>query len=50
MRQVLDDLDPFCWLLAIAVSGATIVQAADIRIAFPHADFAQAMTAEVEPQ
>ncbi|MEM7064334.1 MAG: hypothetical protein AAF572_14360 [Cyanobacteria bacterium P01_B01_bin.77] len=49
MRKILTELDPFCWMIAVAIAGLTIVDVAKLEMISPYSDFVQAMTEPVEP-
>lgn len=48
MKRVLDELDPFFWMVAVVVAGITIVDRTDFQMVSPYSDFVQAMTEPVE--
>ncbi len=48
MGKILQDLDPFFWMVAVVVAGITIVDVANIQMVSPYSDFVQAMTEPVE--
>ncbi|MEM8614501.1 MAG: hypothetical protein AAGF93_20995 [Cyanobacteria bacterium P01_H01_bin.105] len=49
MGKILQELDPFFWMVAVMIAGITAVDLADIQIVSPYSDFVQAMTEPVEP-
>ncbi|NEQ51651.1 MAG: hypothetical protein F6K11_16180 [Leptolyngbya sp. SIO3F4] len=49
MGKILDELDPFFWMVAVVIAGITVVDVADVEMISPYSDFVQAMTEPVEP-
>lgn len=48
MKKVLDELDPFFWMVAVVIAGVTVVDVANVEMVSPYNDFVQAMTEPVE--
>ncbi|MEM1256181.1 MAG: hypothetical protein AAGI69_27400 [Cyanobacteria bacterium P01_H01_bin.21] len=48
MDKILQELDPFCWMVAAVIAGITIVDVTNTQIVSPYSDFVQAMTEPVE--
>lgn len=48
MNKILQELDPFFWMVAVLVAGITVVDVANIQVVSPYSDFVQAMTEPVE--
>ncbi|MBX2863849.1 MAG: hypothetical protein KTR27_09855 [Leptolyngbyaceae cyanobacterium MAG.088] len=48
MGKILQELDPFFWMVAAVVAGITIVDVANVQMVSPYSDFVQAMTEPVE--
>ena len=49
MDKILQELDPFFWMVAVVIGGITIVDVTNTQIVSPYSDFVQAMTEPVEP-
>ena len=47
-NKILQDLDPFFWMVAVLVGGITIVDVANVQMVSPYSDFVQAMTEPVD--
>ncbi|MGD1857404.1 MAG: hypothetical protein ACFB2W_24475 [Leptolyngbyaceae cyanobacterium] len=48
MDKILNDLNPFFWMVAVMIAGITTIDLANIEVVSPHSDFVQAMTEPVE--
>ncbi len=48
MGKILQELDPFFWMVAVVVAGITVVDIANVQMVSPYSDFVQAMTEPVE--
>ena len=49
MHKILDELDPFFWMVAVAIAGITVVDLTNTKMISPYSDFVQAMTEPVDP-
>ena len=49
MGKILQELDPFFWMVAAVIAGITLIDVTDTQMVSPYSDFVQAMTEPVEP-
>lgn len=49
MGKILQELDPFFWMVAAVIAGITLIDVTDTQMVSPYSDFVQAMTEPIEP-